>query len=159
MVAVGSYVIGCVVGAYYIVRLRTGADIRASGSGNAGARNVMRSGDRTAAILTFAWDVLKGALAVWLADTLVQHEWAPGIAFLFVILGHVWPAQLGFVGGRGVATAIGCTVAIAAVARSWPSVVAGAVAWALVALAHQPAFERHRQAFRGLSVPTQENGS
>jgi glycerol-3-phosphate acyltransferase PlsY len=148
-----------VVGAYYIVRLRSGADIRASGSGNAGARNVMRSGDRTAAILTFVWDLAKGALAVALAAAIDRSDWSAGVAFLFIVLGHIWPAQLGFRGGKGVATAIGGTVMLAVVQRSWPSVAAAAAVWVIVFIAHRPAFERHRQAFGGVPTPTRENGS
>ena len=159
-VAVGAYVIGCILGAYYIVRLRTGVDVRTTGSGNAGARNVMRSGDTVSGVLTYVFDTVKGALAVYAATRITTDAWAPGVAFLFVIVGHIWPAQLGFRGGRGVAPATGSTLVLALLARSWPSVAAAAIAWALVAFAHQPAFERHRNSLRRRRLtPTRENGS
>lgn len=107
-----SYVLGCVVGAYYIVRLRTGADVRKSGSGNAGARNVLRSGDRISASATVFWDIAKGSLAVLLAHRLLPQDWAGGVAFVFVVAGHVWPAQLSLRGGKGAATALGSMLVI-----------------------------------------------
>ena len=164
LVIAASYALGCVVGAYYIVRLRTGADVRMSGSGNAGARNVFRSGDRASAVATFAWDVAKGALAVWGAHRLVSQEWggAAGVAFLSVIVGHIWPAQLGFRGGKGVATMIGGVLVafpLFVTGYLWPNVVFVAIGCALVLFAHQPAFERLRQSFGGLNAPTRDNGS
>ena len=145
LVSAAAYAIGCIVGAYYIVRLRHGGDIRATGSGNAGARNVFRSGDATGALLTFGWDALKGAAAVWLSLRMSARPSAPALAFMFVTLGHICPVQLGFRGGKGVATAIGCTITIALLARSWPAVIGAAVAWMLVAVAHQPIVARHRE--------------
>jgi acyl phosphate:glycerol-3-phosphate acyltransferase len=162
LVIAASYALGCVVGAYYIVRLRTGADVRLSGSGNAGARNVMRSGDRTSAVATFLWDFAKGSLAVWLTHVLVPQKWAPGLAFLFVIVGHVWPAQLGFWGGRGVATMIGgllVMLPLLVAGDFWPNITFVIIACALVVIAHQPAFERHRQMLGAVRTRTQENGS
>jgi glycerol-3-phosphate acyltransferase PlsY len=112
LVALASYLIGCIVGAYYVVRLRTGADVRLSGSGNAGARNVLRSVDRASAAATLVWDVAKGSLAVLLAQQVLPQDWAGGVAFVFVVGGHVWPAQLSFIGGKGAATALGCMIVI-----------------------------------------------
>jgi glycerol-3-phosphate acyltransferase PlsY len=133
--------------------------VRLIGSGNAGARNVLRSGDTTSAVLTFLWDAAKGALAVWAADRLLPNDWIGGVAFLFVLAGHIWPAQLGFRGGKGVATAMGCTLTLALIGRSWPNVLAVAIAWTLVMIAHRPAFERHRKSLGGggLATPTREN--
>lgn len=107
-----SYCIGCVVGAYYIFRLRTGADVRTLGSGNAGARNVLRTLDKTGAAATLVFDAAKGALAVWLAHFFVQQDWAAGIAFLMVVIGHIWPVQLAFHGGKGAAPGLGCMLVI-----------------------------------------------
>src|SRR5438105_6969596 len=146
LILAGSYALGCIVGAYYMVRLRTGIDVRTTGSGNAGARNVFRSGDRASAIATFTWDFAKGALAVWGAHLLVPQEWAGGLALLCVIIGHIWPAQLGFRGGKGVATAIGgMLVFIPLFDASWLPFVFVALAGIIVTVAHQPAFARHRQ--------------
>lgn len=112
LTAAAAYALGCLVGAYYVVRLRAGHDVRTKGSGNAGARNVLRTGDKVSAALTFLWDVLKGVLAVWVARTLTESDAAIGIAFIAAVLGHIWPAQLGFHGGKGAATALGCMLAI-----------------------------------------------
>lgn len=153
IISVGAYAIGCLVGAYYIVRLRRGIDIRATGSGNAGARNVFRSGDLAGATLTFVWDALKGAAAVWLSLRMSARPSAPAVAFMFVTLGHICPVQLGFRGGKGVATAIGCSVTIALFAHTWYAVIGMTLAWMLVAVAHQPIFARRRQ------LRAQENGA
>lgn len=156
LVAILGYGTGAVVGAFYIVRARTGRDVRALGSGNAGARNVLRSVDVTSALLTFAWDAAKGALAIWISRRWLAGTWTPGVAFVAVIAGHVWPVQLGFRGGKGVAPAIGCTVAILASrnALAWPTLTMGAVAWGIVAFAHHPLFARHRAAIGGIATTT-----
>lgn len=128
LAAGAAYLLGCLVGAYYVVRLRAGHDIRATGSGNAGARNVLRSGDRSSAALTLVWDILKGALAVWLARTIAPTDIAVGLAFILVVVGHIWPAQLQFRGGKGAATALGCMLVVdplAATAACAVGVVAG----------------------------------
>ena len=143
LVIAGAYALGCIVGAYYIVRLRSGVDIRATGSGTAGARNVMRSGDRIAAVLSFSWDAAKGAVAAYLAQRGLPQPWAGGVALIFAVIGHVWPAQLGFRGGKGVATAIGGTLTLAAVGQSWPNFAAAVAAWTVVAIAHRPRRSRH----------------
>ena len=145
LVITGAYALGCIVGAYYIVRLRSGADIRSSGSGTAGARNVMRSGERMAAVLTFAWDAAKGAVAAYFAQRGVAQPWAGGVALIFAVIGHVWPMQLGFRGGKGVATALGGTLMLAMVGQSWPNFAAAGVAWTVVLFAHRtPGTRRSR---------------
>lgn len=140
--AVAAYLLGCVVGAYYVVRLRAGHDVRATGSGNAGARNVLRGGDRTSAALTLLWDLIKGALAVSIAQRIAGSEVATALAIVAVVAGHVWPIQLQFHGGKGVAAAIGATIAanpIGALAdASWAPLAGVAVAWVIVFLMHQP---------------------
>lgn len=112
LAAAAAYALGCLVGGYYVVRLRTGRDVRSIGSGNAGARNVLRSGDRVGAVVTIAWDILKGALAVWMARWIGQTELAAGVAFIAAVTGHIWPAHLQFRGGKGAATALGCMLAL-----------------------------------------------
>ena len=142
-----SYAIGCLVGAYYIVRWRRGVDVRASGSGNAGARNVYRSGDSVAAVLTLLWDAGKGAAAMLLARWLMPGDDAAlAIAFVAVIVGHIWPAQLRFHGGKGVATFIGAALAVLpgladAAKVLWSGMACGL---ALVVMAHQPRFRTNR---------------
>jgi glycerol-3-phosphate acyltransferase PlsY len=106
-VSLVSYGLGCFSTAYYLVRWRTGQDIRTLGSGTAGARNVGRYLGKSGFALTFLGDCLKGALAVGLA------HWAglPSIglvaALLAVVAGHLWPLQLGGRGGKGASTALG----------------------------------------------------
>lgn len=113
LAAAAAYLLGCLVGAYYVVRFRAGHDVRATGSGNAGARNVLRSGDKSSAVLTLAWDIIKGALAVWLASIIAPNDdVAIALAFIFVVAGHIWPAQLQLHGGKGAATALGCMLVI-----------------------------------------------
>lgn len=130
LAAGAAYLLGCLVGAYYVVRLRAGHDVRATGSGNAGARNVLRSGDRSSAAITLIWDILKGALAVWLARLIAAGDLAIALSFIFAVVGHIWPAQLQFHGGKGAATALGCMLMVdprAAIAACAIGVLAGGV--------------------------------
>jgi len=107
-----AYLVGCAVGAYYIGRWRRGVDIRSSGSGNAGARNMARVHGLQDAALTLAFDAAKGALVTWLAYRLFQAEWIAAAAMLAVIVGHVWPAQLEFHGGKGAAAGLGAMLVL-----------------------------------------------
>ncbi len=107
-----SYGLGCFSTAYYLVRWRTGQDIRAVGSGTAGARNVGRILGKGGFALTFAGDALKGALAVGLARWLDLPSWGIVAAMLAVVVGHLWPVQLGGRGGKGASTALGCVLVI-----------------------------------------------
>jgi glycerol-3-phosphate acyltransferase PlsY len=159
LAAVAAYVIGCLVGAYYIVRVRRGLDVRESGSGNAGARNVFRSGDQVGALLTFAWDALKGALAVWLADRIAPGDVATSIAIVSVVVGHIWPAQLRFRGGKGVATTLGAAIAVLprTLTGSWVLVAGVVVASVIVIVMHHPSMDRRRPV-RPMR-PAQENAS
>ena len=106
-VLVGSYALGCLVAAYYVTRWRRGEDIRASGSGNAGATNMARVYGKFDAALTLVLDAGKGALAVTAALYLLEPQWMAVAALLAAIIGHIWPAQLSFHGGKGAATALG----------------------------------------------------
>jgi len=106
-VLAGSYVLGCFLAAYYVTRWRHGVDIRASGSGNAGARNMARVYGMPYAVLTLLLDGAKGAMAVWAGLYFVGPEWAGVAALLAAMVGHIWPIQLGFRGGKGVATGLG----------------------------------------------------
>jgi glycerol-3-phosphate acyltransferase PlsY len=83
------------------------ADPRSFGSGNPGATNVLRSGNKLAALLTLLGDAIKGWLAVTLAGILGADGSAIAIAGLAAFVGHVFPVFLGFEGGKGVATALG----------------------------------------------------
>lgn len=112
LVALFGYGIGCLNTGYYLVRWRTGQDIRTLGSGNAGARNVGRVLGRSGFALTLAGDLLKGALGVLVARGLGLPEWAWVMALLAAVAGHLWPIQLRGRGGKGAATALGGLVAI-----------------------------------------------
>jgi len=105
-VVTGSYVLGCFSTGYYLVRKRTGQDIRELGSGSTGARNAGRVLGRSGFLLTMAGDLAKGGLAVWLALVLTGNDRVALLAWLAVVAGHVWPAQLGMRGGKGVSTSL-----------------------------------------------------
>jgi glycerol-3-phosphate acyltransferase PlsY len=105
-VAAGSYVLGCFSTGYYLVRKRTGQDIRELGSGSTGARNAGRVLGRDGFWWTMAGDLAKGGLAVWLALALTGNDRVALLAWLAVVAGHVWPAQLGLRGGKGVSTSL-----------------------------------------------------
>lgn len=101
-----SYFLGCFATGFYLVRARTGQDIRELGSGSTGARNAGRVLGRNGFILTMAGDLAKGGLVVWLALQLTGSDRVELLAWLAVVAGHVWPAQLGFRGGKGVSTSL-----------------------------------------------------
>jgi glycerol-3-phosphate acyltransferase PlsY len=103
-----AYLLGSIPFGYLIVRLKTGRDIRVSGSGNIGATNVLRTTGRTAGILTLLLDLAKGYLAVWLTSLLTHGDplWTSASA-IAAILGHGYPLFLRFKGGKAVATALG----------------------------------------------------
>ncbi|MGD0253560.1 MAG: glycerol-3-phosphate acyltransferase [Verrucomicrobiota bacterium] len=103
--ALGAYVLGCFATGYYLVRARTGRDVREIESGSVGARNVGRVLGISGYLLTMLGDMAKGALAVWFAAEFTNHNrLAMALAMLGVVVGQIWPAQLHFRGGKGVAT-------------------------------------------------------
>jgi acyl phosphate:glycerol-3-phosphate acyltransferase len=113
---VGAYLIGSISFAVLVSRAMGLADPRTYGSGNPGATNVLRTGNRAAAVLTLAGDAAKGFVAVVLAVA-----WAPALGFgeattalvaLAVFVGHLYPVFHGFKGGKGVATAAGALLAL-----------------------------------------------
>src|SRR6266849_3883265 len=103
-----AYLIGGIPFGYLIVKWKTGADVRAAGSGNIGATNVLRTTGRAAGIVTLLLDIAKGAFAVWLADKLTSGNihWMSAAA-IAVMAGHAFPIFLKFQGGRAVASFIG----------------------------------------------------
>lgn len=102
-----SYLLGCFATGYYLVRWRTGEDLRHIGSGNVGARNVGRVLGKWGFALTFLGDFIKGALPVWAAGAMGFQPLAVICAMLAVVIGHNWPAQLRFRGGKGVSASFG----------------------------------------------------
>lgn len=140
-----AYATGCFNAAYYGVRWRTGSDIRARGSGNAGARNVGRILGPTAFLATLFLDAAKGAIAILIGANLSTAPLAPGLCAIAAVTGHVWPAQLGWRGGKGVATGIGAVLALAVLdSRSGLFIVLPVIA-ALMVLTHRGNLARWRR--------------
>jgi len=102
-----GYLLGSVPFAVIVSRLFGLADPRSHGSGNPGATNVLRTGNKAAAVLTLLGDAGKGWFAMWLAGQLGATPTAVAITGLAAFLGHVFPVFLRFKGGKGVATAVG----------------------------------------------------
>jgi glycerol-3-phosphate acyltransferase PlsY len=122
-----GYGIGSIPFGLLLTRFAGTQDIRTIGSGNIGATNVLRTGRKDLAAATLLLDALKGSLAVVIGDVLggpVLGLWAAMGAFV----GHLFPLWLGFKGGKGVATFLGCLVAV-----NWLVGLIFAVAWLLVA--------------------------
>lgn len=121
-----AYLLGSVSFAVLLSRLRHQPDPRRFGSGNPGATNMLRLGNRRLALLTLLGDMGKGALAVWLARNMgldpVQQAWV-GLA---VVTGHILPLYHRFHGGKGVSTAAGVLLIL-----SWPAAAVAALAWLL----------------------------
>ena len=103
----GAYLLGCLATGYYLVRVRTGRDIREIESGSTGARNVGRVLGKSGFALTVLGDLVKGALAVWSAQEWTHNHHLAALAMLAVVAGHIWPAPLHFRGGKGAATSLG----------------------------------------------------
>jgi glycerol-3-phosphate acyltransferase PlsY len=103
-----AYLLGAIPFGYLLVRWKTGGDVRAKGSGNIGATNVMRTTGRVAGIATLLLDIAKGYVAVWIAGRLTGHDtvWM-SLAALAVVTGHAYPVFLGFKGGKAVASFVG----------------------------------------------------
>jgi glycerol-3-phosphate acyltransferase PlsY len=111
-----AYLIGSLSFAVIISRAMGLNDPRSYGSGNPGATNVLRSGNKKAAVLTLLFDLLKGllpvaALQLW-GDRLGIDEGGIALAGLCAFLGHLWPVFFRFQGGKGVATAAGVLLAL-----------------------------------------------
>ncbi len=123
-----AYLLGSVPFGIVTARAFGLGDLRQIGSGNIGATNVLRTGNKLAAFLTLLGDSGKGALAVLLAR-LIFGEAAAGIAALFAMLGHLYPIFLKFKGGKGVATFLGTLLAL-----SFPTGLLACATWLIVAL-------------------------
>ena len=128
--AVIGYLLGSIPFGMILTRVAGLGDIRHVGSGNIGATNVLRTGNKALAALTLLLDLAKGLAAVligsiWGSDAILAAAGA-------VILGHMFPVWIGFRGGKAVATALGVLLAIA-----WPvAVIAFAIWLAMLAIFH-----------------------
>ncbi|MGH6988273.1 MAG: glycerol-3-phosphate 1-O-acyltransferase PlsY [Stellaceae bacterium] len=125
--AVIAYFLGSIPFGLILARLAGHGDIRKIGSGNIGATNVLRTGDKRLAAATLILDAAKGAAAVLIATGFGPIMAA--VAAVAVFLGHVFPVWLGFKGGKGVATGLGVLLAYL-----WPVGVLALVTWLIIAL-------------------------
>ncbi|PKO93296.1 MAG: glycerol-3-phosphate acyltransferase [Betaproteobacteria bacterium HGW-Betaproteobacteria-10] len=119
-----AYLLGSISFAMIASKIFALADPRTYGSGNPGATNVLRSGNKKAAIFTLLGDALKGWVAVFVAQQLGFNTTMVGLVALAVFFGHLFPVFLKFKGGKGVATAAGVLIALdpligLAVLASW----------------------------------------
>ncbi len=129
-IAIISYLLGSIPFGYLLVKTFTGTDVRAQGSGNIGATNVARSGNKGLAVATLVLDAMKGYAAVLLTRMWIARElsnrgtstyadafstifFGVALAALFAVIGHMYPVWLKFKGGKGVATALGVYLALA----------------------------------------------
>jgi glycerol-3-phosphate acyltransferase PlsY len=123
-----GYLLGSIPFGLLLTRAAGGPDIRAIGSGNIGATNVLRTGNKALAAATLVCDILKGTVAA-----LVAGRYGPDAALaaaLGAFLGHLFPVWLGFKGGKGVATYIGLLIGL-----DWQAALLFCVVWAAVAAA------------------------
>ena len=125
VVGLASYLLGSIPFGVVITRLMGLGDVRQIGSGNIGATNVMRTGNKLAGGLTFALDAAKGAVAALVAGAMFGADAAQAAA-LAAFLGHLYPVYLGFKGGKGVATYLGLLFALA-----WPVALVTCATWLL----------------------------
>ncbi|MCA0920085.1 glycerol-3-phosphate 1-O-acyltransferase PlsY [Pseudooceanicola nanhaiensis] len=126
--AVLGYLLGSIPFGVLLTKAFGLGDLRKVGSGNIGATNVLRTGNKGAAALTLLLDGGKGAVAVLLARALAGPD-AAQLAGLMAFLGHCFPVWLGFRGGKGVATYIGLLLAL-----YWPAGLMACATWLAVAL-------------------------
>jgi glycerol-3-phosphate acyltransferase PlsY len=127
LMVLAGYMIGSLSFAVIVSRAMGLADPRSYGSGNPGATNVLRSGNKAAALLTLLFDALKGGVPVWLAGWLGFDTDTIGAVALAAFLGHLYPVWHRFQGGKGVATALGVLVGL-----SWQLALAALVAFGVV---------------------------
>ena len=121
---IAAYLVGSVPFAVVVSKIFGLADPRSYGSGNPGATNVLRSGNKAAAALTLIGDAAKG----WFAARIGASPLVVALVALAVFIGHLYPLFLGFKGGKGVATALGVLLAI----QPWLGV-ATALTWLIIA--------------------------
>jgi len=128
LAALAGYLLGSIPFGMVIARVMGLGDLRKIGSGNIGATNVLRTGNKGAAALTVVFDMGKGAVAVLLARALIGED-AAQIAGLAAFLGHLFPIWLKFRGGKGVATFMGVLLAL-----YWPLGLVSLATWLFFAI-------------------------
>ena len=122
-----SYLLGSIPFGVVITRAMGLGDVRKIGSGNIGATNVLRTGNKGAAAATLILDAAKGGVAVLIARAMVGED-AAQVAALAAFLGHLFPVWLGFKGGKGVATVLGILLTLA-----WPVGLLACATWLMTA--------------------------
>ncbi|MBK8008298.1 MAG: glycerol-3-phosphate 1-O-acyltransferase PlsY [Rhizobiales bacterium] len=131
-----GYALGSIPFGLLLTRYAGLGDVRNIGSGNIGATNVLRTGNKALAAATLLCDMLKGTVAVLIASRFVSNEWplttgtGPVIAGVGAVIGHMYPVWLKFKGGKGVATFLGVLLGIA-----WKAALGAALVWLVVAFA------------------------
>ena len=132
MIAVLAYLIGSISAAVLVSKKMNLPDPKTYGSGNPGATNVLRSGNKKAAAFTLLGDAFKGLLAIGLARCLTTWlglpDYTVGLAAMAVVLGHMYPIFFGFKGGKGVATGFGVILAMSFWTAFWVALI-----WATIA--------------------------
>lgn len=123
-----AYLFGSISSAVIVARIMSLPDPRNIGSGNPGATNVLRTGNKKAAAITLLGDLLKGLIPVLLAAGLQFEPLALCAVGLAAIIGHMYPIFLGFKGGKGVATTLGVLFGV-----SWPLALGWIIVWLSVA--------------------------
>jgi acyl phosphate:glycerol-3-phosphate acyltransferase len=126
--AILAYLLGSIPFGIVITRAMGLGDLRQIGSGNIGATNVLRTGNKGAALATLVLDAAKGGIAVLIARWMLAED-AAQLAGLSAFLGHLFPVWLRFRGGKGVATFLGILIAL-----SWPVGLAACGTWLATAL-------------------------
>ncbi len=125
-----GYLLGSVPFGLLLTRFAGLGDIREIGSGNIGATNVLRTGNKRLAASTLVLDAAKGAIAILLVRMIwPENPGLAGLAAIAAFLGHLYPIWLRFRGGKGVATLIGVVAAL-----FWPAALIAAAAWILALL-------------------------
>ncbi len=130
IIPIVAYLLGSIPFGYLIVRGKSGADIRETGSGGTGATNVSRRAGKAAGVLTLLLDAAKGCVAVVIAKAVSGDDWVIAAAAIAALVGHIFPVWLGFRGGKGVATGVGIFLVLAPI----PLLCAGVVFVAIVLL-------------------------
>jgi acyl-phosphate glycerol 3-phosphate acyltransferase len=151
-----SYLLGSVSFSILLAKSLRKIDIRQYGSGNAGATNTLRVLGKGPALAVFVLDIAKGIAAVALGLALKDGDygWLPVACGLAAIVGHNWPVFFKFKGGKGIATTIGAMVMLAAI----PSVIAGVVAIAAIALTrYGDRMGRCRRGGAGVASPPEKH--
>jgi glycerol-3-phosphate acyltransferase PlsY len=119
-----AYLLGSIPFGYLLVRWKTGGDVRAAGSGNIGATNVLRTTGRLSGVATLLLDIGKGYLAVWIARQWTDESalWM-SLAALAVMAGHAYSVFLGFKGGKAVASFVGAFLCLTPFALGMETIV------------------------------------